>query len=512
MAIRRRFPLRRVNIDRDVSDKTRMGAMDSQSQVRSPSQAQSQNFDFDLLCLGCGPAGEKAATQAAYFGHRVAIVEQCARPGGAMVNTGTVPSKALRETALLCSAFNRRPIPGTNFRLDRSLSVPRFMAHRLLLEQQEHDRIESSIDRHDISVLFGRGRVIDAHTIEVTAADGKTHRATSRFILIATGSSPLRPSHIPFDQPNVVDADGVLNLPRLPASMIIVGGGVIGCEYASIFAEMGVHITLIHNGDHILPFVDHECRERLVESMIQQDVDFVPNRSVASVKTAGAERVEVTLDDGRTLSAEALLWAAGRCSNTVNLGLEQTGVKMGQRGLVVVDEHYRTNIESIYAAGDVIGFPALAATSMEQGRIAACHMFGLDFKKKLGHIMPIGLYTIPAISMVGLTMDEARTKNVDVVVGRALYRDNVRGRMLGDNSGLLKCLFDRQPPHALLGATIVGEDATELIHQAQMAIAAGLGIEYFISACFNYPSLSELFKYAAYNALQAMKEERRAAA
>jgi NAD(P) transhydrogenase len=314
---------------------------------------------------------------------------------------------------------------------------------------------------------------------------------------------------VPFDRPNVVDADGVLNLSRIPESMIIVGGGVIGCEYASIFAEMGVHITLIHNGDCILPFVDAECRERLVESLKMQEVDFVANRSVATTPPPRSDgrRVDVTLDDGRPLAAQALLWAAGRCSNTTDLGLESVGVRLGQRGLIVVDEHYRTNVESIYAAGDVIGFPALAATSMEQGRIAACHMFSIEFKKRLASIMPIGLYTIPAISMVGLSENEARAKNMRVIIGRAHYRENVRGRMLGDERGLLKCVFNCTSPHALVGAAVVGEDATELIHQAQMAIAAGIGIEYFIGACFNYPSLSEMFKYAAYSALQAMKAQ-----
>lgn len=466
--------------------------------------AMEPQYDFDLVCIGCGPAGEKAATQAAYFGHRVAIIEKEARPGGAMVNTGTVPSKALRETALLCSAFNRRPLPGMDFKLDRTMSVPRFMARRHLMEQQEHDRIETAIDRHNISVLFGRGRMIDAHTIEIASPEGPKQTLTARFVLIATGSSPLRPAHIPFDKPNVVDADGVLQLKRLPASMIIVGGGVIGCEYASIFAEIGVHVTLIHNGDHILPFLDAECREHLRDSMARQGVDFMPNRSVATVE-ARKDNVSVTLDDGRTLSAECLLWAAGRCSNTTDLGLEQAGVTLGQRGLITVNQHYQTNVPSIYAAGDVIGFPALAATSMEQGRIAACHMFNVAFKSKLTDVMPIGLYTIPAVSMVGLSPEDAIKQRIDLVIGRASYRDNVRGRMLGDDSGLLKCLFDRRAPHALLGAMIVGEDATELVHQAQMAIVAGLGIEYFINACFNYPSLSELYKYAAYSALQAMK-------
>lgn len=459
--------------------------------------------EYDLICIGCGPAGEKAATQAAYFGHRVAIVEQQAQPGGAMVNTGTVPSKALRETALLCSAFNRRPIPGVEFELDRSLSPARFMARRHLIEQQEHDRIESSMDRHGIQVHHGRGKLIDAHSVSITANDETQTQIRGRFILIATGSSPLRPSHIPFDLPYVVDADGVLNLERMPESMIIVGGGVIGCEYASIFAEINVQVTLVHTGPHVLPFVDSECRDRLLASMRERGVTIMPDKAVAGAEPHRARGVRVQFEDGGNATAEALLWAAGRSSNSAGLGLEQVGVNLGQRGLIVVDEHYRTNVPSIYAAGDVIGFPALAATSMEQGRIAACHMFNIDFKTKLANEMPIGLYTIPAVSMVGISEAEARKAGRDVVIGRTLYRYNARGRMLGDEQGLLKCVFDRNT-RMLLGATIVGEDATELIHLAQCVLAHGGGIDYFIGACFNYPSLSELYKYAAYSALQSM--------
>jgi len=460
--------------------------------------------DYDLICIGCGPAGEKASTQAAYFGHPVAIVEQHATPGGAMVNTGTIPSKALRETALLCSAFNRRPLPGMDFRVDHNVSVAKFMARRHMIEQQEHDRIESSFDRQGIDVHHGRGRLIDATTVEVTTENGKTHRIRGRFVLISTGSSPLRPKHIPFDHPSVVDADGVLNLERIPARMIIVGGGVIGCEYASIFAEISVKVTLVHNGDHVLPFVDAECRQHLVQAMTDQGVDFRPNCAVKTVEPQLDGSVRVIFEDGTEATTDVLLWAAGRTSNSQNLGLESVGVEMGDRGLIKVNAHYQTNVPTIYAAGDVIGFPALAATSMEQGRIASCHMFGQTFKTGLTHLMPIGLYTIPAVSMIGQSMEQALREGHDPVIGTADYRYNVRGRMLGDDRGLLKCVFDRQSK-ALLGATIVGEDATELIHLAQCVIANGGGIDYFINTCFNYPSLGELYKYAAYSALQAMK-------
>jgi len=460
--------------------------------------------DYDLICIGCGPAGEKAATQAAYFGHRVAIVEQQATPGGAMVNTGTIPSKALRETALLCSAFNRRPLPGMNFRVDHNVSVARFMARRHMIEQQEHDRIESSFDRQGIDVHHGRGRLIDATTVEITTESGEKHQIRGRFVLICTGSSPLRPKHIPFEHPSVVDADGVLNLSRIPARMIIVGGGVIGCEYASIFAEINVDVTLVHNGDHVLPFVDAECRQHLVQAMSDQGVTFRPNCAVKTVEPQPDGSVRMIFEDGSDATTDVLLWAAGRTSNSLNLGLESVGVEMGERGLIKVNAHYQTNIPTIYAAGDVIGFPALAATSMEQGRIASCHMFGQTFKSKLTHLMPIGLYTIPAVSMIGQSLEQAEKAGHEVVIGTAQYRYNVRGRMLGDEQGLLKCQFDRQNK-ALLGATIVGEDATELIHLAQCVIANGGGIDYFINTCFNYPSLGELYKYAAYSALQAMK-------
>lgn len=463
--------------------------------------------EYDLICIGSGPAGEKAASQASYFGHSVAIVERHMRPGGAMVNSGTLPSKALRETALLCSSFNRRPLPGVNMRLDRSISVSRFMAQRHLLEQQEHDRIEQSIDRHNIDVYAGTGRLKDAFTVVVEQADGETIQLRAKNILICTGSSPVRPSHVPFDLPNVVDADEVLEMSHLPESMIVVGGGVIGSEYACVFAEMGVQVTLVHTGDCILPFLDPECRQHLVQSMTNTGVAFMPNVSVKTVEGHANSKVRVTFENGETVTAETVLWAAGRSSNTANLGLEEVGVQMGNRGLILVDEHYRTNVPSIYAAGDVIGFPALASTSMEQGRVAACSMFNIDFKKQLSPNMPMGIYTIPSVATVGISFEQAQKEGRNIVVGRAMYRDNLRGRMLGDEEGMVKCIFDAET-HALLGAAVVGEDATELIHLAQAVIESGRGIEHFIHTCFNYPSLCEMYKYAAYNALQAIASRR----
>ncbi len=461
--------------------------------------------EFDLVCLGCGPAGEKAATQAAWFGYRVAVVERLPTPGGAMVNTGTIASKALRETALLCSALRRRPLPGAGAEcaVDRTLSVAKLMAQRFRVQYQEHDRIESSLDRSRVRVLRGQGRIEDPNTVAVEAADGTVTRLRTRFILIATGSSPARPENIPFNHPGVVDADAVLDLSSIPGTMVVVGGGVIGCEYACTFAELGSAVTLVHPREELLPFIDSECRNHLTRAMVDAGIEIRLNTTIDHVTPQANGTVTAYTDQSEALRCDVLLWAAGRYSNTQDIGLENAGIAARDRGLIEVNDRYQTSVPNIYAAGDVIGFPALASTSMEQGRIAACHMFGINFKTRLAETVPFGLYTIPALSTVGLSEKQALDQGREVVVGRALYRYNVRGRMLGDEEGILKCVFDRGD-RKLLGATIVGESATELIHLAQFTINAGAGCDEFINACFNYPSLSELYKYAAYDALQAL--------
>lgn len=467
---------------------------------------------YDLICLGCGPAGEKAATQAAWYGKRVAIIERADRPGGAMVNTGTIPSKALRETALLCSSFRRRPVPGLSLDIRPNVSISGFMAHKLLVQQEEHDRIEQSIDRHGIDVHRGHGRFLDAHTIELEQPDGTRTLLSAAFILIATGSAPHQPDFLPFSHRSVVDADGVLALERMPRSMAIVGGGVIGCEYACVFAEMGAAVTLIEPRDALLPFLDAECRELLDRAMKDVDIDLRLNTTVNRVEAHGDDQVTLIPEPtdgapgGDPLTVDVLLWAAGREGNTRDLGLDRVGITPNKRGYLAVDAHYRTNIPSVYAAGDVVGYPALASTSMEQGRVAACHMFGIDFKQSVAATFPMGIYTIPPIAMIGLTQAQAEEAGRTVVVGRAPFRNNARGRMVGDGTGVLKAIFDRRT-RALLGAQIVGTQATELIHFAHPLIAQGLGIDYLIDACFNYPSLTELYKYAAYHALQQMSAE-----
>lgn len=450
---------------------------------------------------------------AASAGRRVAIVERESMPGGAMVNTGTIASKVLRETALMCSAFRRRPVPGVEFALDRGMSLPRFMARKTLVQIEEHDRIERSIDRHGIDVIRGIGRVAGEHLIEVTRPDRSTEVIDTEFLLIATGSRPNRPGNVDFTCPAVVDCEGILQLDRMPESIIVVGAGVIGCEYACIFAEMGVHVTLIEPRESIMPFLDREIREVLVSRMREISIEIVYGAMPDAVVGHPEGHASLRTKDGRQFDASIVLWSLGRVGNTDGIGLEGVGLVPDQRGLLKVDESYRTSVPWIYAAGDVIGFPALASTSLEQGRIAACSMFGITYRDRLAATVPIGIYTIPAVAGVGLTEDEAKAKGLDVVIGRARYRNNPRGRMLGDDQGLCKMVFCATDGR-LLGASIVGEDSTEQIHVAQAVIAMNGGIDFFLEMCFNYPSLGELFKYAAIDAretLSARQSMRRAA-
>lgn len=460
---------------------------------------------FDLICIGSGPAGESAAAQAAKFGRRAAVVECAPRPGGAMVNTGTVASKVLRETALVASALRRRPIPGLTTNPLAELSMQRFMARRTLVQMEEHDRIEERLDLAGVEILRGRGEIVDMNTVRVVRPDGSAQLFTTGYMLVATGSTPARSKTVDFSHPAVVDADGILSLEAMPRSLVIVGAGVIGSEYASIFAELGVAVTLVEPRSTLMRFLDEEIRAVLERGMREQGIELLFNTSAARIEGTSDGRARTILSDGREIVSDCALWSLGRNGNTRGLGLESVGVKPDERGIVAVDTHYRTDCPTVFAAGDVIGFPALASTSMEQGRIAACHMFGIPFLTRLADTVPIGIYTIPAVASVGLTEEQARSGGRDVVIGRGHYRDNARGRMLGDDQGLLKAVFDRHT-RMLIGVSIVGEDATELVHLGQQAIAAGHGLQHLIESCFNYPSLTELYKAAAFDALSQLGE------
>jgi len=454
--------------------------------------------DFDLIVIGSGPAGEKGAAQAAYFGKRVALVEQAAVLGGASANTGTLPSKTLRESALFLSGLSQRDLYGVRYTIQDDVTIGTFMYREERVVAKQRELVQQNLARHGVALLRGRATLDGAHSLRVEDSAG-VHSYTADVILIATGSHPYRPAHVPFDDRRVCDSDSILRLDRIPASLVIVGGGVIGSEYACLFAALGVRVTLTDARDRVLPFLDSEIVGLLAERMRALGIDLRLGVEVAAI-TASEAGVRTALNDGRSVDSEALLFAAGRSGNVDGLNLDGVGVTVNARGHIHVNEHYQTSVPSIYAAGDVIGFPALAATAMEQARLAMCHAFRLTYKTQLAAILPYGIYTIPEISAAGASEDDLRHRGIPYEVGRAKFGNNARGMIIGDTEGLLKLVFD---PHTqrLLGVHIIGEDATELVHIGISCMYYQGTIDSFIQSAFNYPTLSEAYKYAAYDGL-----------
>jgi NAD(P) transhydrogenase len=485
------------------------------------------SYDYDLVVIGSGPAGEKGAAQAAYFGKRVAVIEKAPAPGGAAVHTGTVPSKTLRETALFLSGHRQAELYGIRVSLDRSRAVPKLMSRKEKVIACEVERIHWNLDRHKVDYLHGAARLVDPHTVELATTGDGTRRVTGEFILVATGSVPFNPPNIPFDDPDVDDSDTILDVDRLPDSMAVIGAGVIGCEYASMFAALGVKVTLVEPRNELLSFLDADMSEALRVAMIGNGIDVRLETGAGEIKRVGGYiTVQLTyaspehigrgpafkMPEGKAgaakgeLAVEKLLFAAGRSGATAGLDLEGAGVKLGKRGYIEVDADYRTAVPSIYAAGDVIGFPALASTSMEQARVAVCHAFGFTYKRQVSELLPYGIYTIPEVSCVGLSEEDAIARGKSVVVGKALYKHNARGRIFGDEDGMVKLVFEKGS-HALLGAHCIGDRATELVHIGQAIIMLGGRVETLIEMVFNYPTLSECYKYAAYDALGKLAQQ-----
>ena len=453
---------------------------------------------FDLVVIGGGPAGERGAAQAAYFGKRVAVVERASEPGGAAVHTGTLPSKTLREAGLFLSGYRQRDLYGVNVDVDRDLTVARLLGRKDVVEGLETERIHKNLERHKIELIRGVGRVTGPNAVAVVSPDGE-RELEADFILIVTGSSPHRPQGVPYDDEDVHDADGILQIDHLPRTLVVIGGGVIGCEYACMFAALGIEVHLIDPRPALLPFLDAEMGERLAEAMTALGVRLHLERQLDHVaRDAGA--LVTTLTSGAEIEADTVLIASGRGGNTRGLGLEEVGVEVDRRGYIVVDEDFRTAVPSIYAAGDVVGFPALASVSMEQARVAVCHAFGFTYKRQVAELYPYGVYTIPEVSCVGLSEEEAIKRGIDVVVGRARFADNVRGQIVGDRDGMVKLVFDRSN-RKLIGCHVIGERASELVHVGQAVITLDGTVDTFIQMVFNHPTLGETFKYAAYDAL-----------
>jgi len=453
---------------------------------------------FDLIVIGCGPAGEKAGAQAAYFGKRVAVIERADHPGGSCINTGTVPSKTLRESALYFSGLKQRGLYGIDYSLKENLTVQDFMHHERAVVEMERARILKNLQLHKIEYMGGQASFEDAHTVSVRSATG-TRTLRGEVVLISTGSKPHRPPEISFDDIHTFDSDTFLKLERIPKSLAVIGGGVIGCEYASMFMALGVDVTLVDGRDRLLPFLDGEISDRLRDRLASLGMHFWFNERPIKVENSSTGAT-LQMKSGKTLQTEAALFAAGRRAAVDGLALEKAGLALNDRGYIPVDENYRTSVPGVYAAGDVIGFPALASTSMEQGRVAVCHAFGFKYKQRVASMLPMGIYTIPEISAAGETEDSCKEKKIDYVVGRARYENNARGHITGDTAGMLKLIFARADKK-LLGVSIIGENATELIHIGMMVLDNGLTIDEFIQQVFNYPTLSELYKYAAYDGL-----------
>lgn len=463
---------------------------------------------YDLIVIGSGPAGEKGAAQAAYFGKKVALIEREPVLGGTCVNTGTIPSKTLRESALHLSGFRQRGFRQSVDVTIRGITIDDFMYRKQLVVEKEWLRIEENLQHHAIDRYLGRASFVSPTQVAVTNSRNPEVLEASK-ILIATGSSPHRPPEVPFDDDAVCDSDTILRIEKIPATLAVVGAGVIGCEYASIFAALGVQVHLVDARSTLLPHMDREIvRVLLGEMQTRLGVTLHLACEVQNVEKCQGE-VALTLRNGTCIVVDKVLYAAGRNGNVGDLDLDRAGVRTGKRGLILVDEHYQTNVPNIYAAGDVIGFPALASTSMEQARVAMVHAFDLKYKTRVNPMLPYAIYTIPELSTIGVTEEECRDKALPHEVGRAYYRNNARGQIIGDTKGMIKLVFDPQTLK-LLGVHIVGENASELIHVGMAVMQFEGTINAFIDAVFNYPTLSDAYKYAAYDGLGNVARKRAA--
>jgi NAD(P) transhydrogenase len=454
-------------------------------------------YDFDLLALGSGPSGQRAAVQAAKLGKRAAVVEVGRSLGGVCIQTGTIPSKTFREAVL---AIASRP-PAAS---DGDLVPGRPTASQLLsrvadVVRREAEVVENQLTRNDVTILRGRGAFQDPHSIRVTGDSG-ARVVTAENVAITVGTRAAEPAGAALDRDVAITSDDIMSLRRLPRAMTVVGGGVIGVEYASIFAALGIAVTLVEQRERLLDWVDREIVDELVHQMRKRNVTFRLGEGVERLafEEGPARRAVLLLESGKRIVADLVLFSSGRIGATADLGLEAAGLQADARGRIPVDAEFRTPVSHIFAAGDVIGSPALAATSSEQGRLAACHAFGAAAGALEPHF-PIGIYAIPEISMVGPPEQELTAQRVPYETGVARYREIARGQILGDDSGLFKMLFHRED-RRLLGAHAIGTGATELIHIGQAVLGLGGGLDYFLRTVFNYPTLAECYKVAALNA------------
>ncbi len=463
-------------------------------------------YDYDLFVIGSGPAGQRAAIQAAKLGKRVAIAERRAVVGGAWINTGTIPSKTLREAVLYLSGYRVRGIYGMSYSVKQDISMSDLLVRTDHVVRHELDVARHQLLRNGVELITAEASFVDPNRLRLASVtDGGQRTVAADKIVLATGTSATRDPDIAFDGRQILTSDDIPNSDFIPKSMAVVGAGVIGSEYASMFAALGVRVTLIDKRERLLDFIDAEVVDALVYHLRENRVTLRLGEEVTAielVETELGEQVRIHLASGKKLTTEQALYSIGRTGSTQKLRLDVVGVQPDERHRIVVNEHYQTEVPNIYAVGDVIGFPSLASTSMEQGRLAACHAFGVE-GESLPALFPHGIYTIPEISVVGKNEEELTEAGVAYEVGKAQYREIARGQIIGDSSGLLKLVF-RHGTGELLGVHIIGEGASELIHIGQAVLAYGGNVDYFINTVFNYPTLAEGYKTAAFDGINRM--------
>ena len=458
--------------------------------------------DFDLLVIGSGPSGQKAAIAAAKLDRRVAIVERPNMIGGVCLNTGTIPSKTMREAVLYLTGLDQREMYGQSYRVKEEITIADLAARTLHVVSRETDVVRSQLSRNRVTILAGNGKFAGPNTVEVDDGHGRVRTVTADSIVIAVGTRPARPASVAFDEKTIIDSDGIVHLEEVPRTMVVAGAGVIGIEYASMFAALGCKVTVVEQRDRMLEFCDLEVVEALKFHLRDLAVTFRFGETVTSVD-AREDGAIATLASGKRIPADTVLYSAGRQGATEDLSLEAAGLDADKRGRIVVDEFFRTKVPHIYAVGDVIGFPALAATSMEQGRLAAHHACG-EPVHTANLLQPIGIYSIPEISFIGRTEDQLTADCVPFEVGVSRYRELARGQIIGDSYGVLKLLVSPED-RTLLGVHVFGTQATELVHIGQAVMGCGGTVDYLVDAVFNYPTLAESYKVAALDATNKMR-------
>ncbi|MDT7724596.1 MAG: transhydrogenase [Actinomycetota bacterium] len=462
-----------------------------------------REYDYDLIVIGSGPGGQKAAIAAAKLGKRVAIIDKHDMVGGVCVNTGTIPSKTLREAVLYLTGMNQRELYGASYRVKQDITIADLMSRTQHVVGREVQVVRAQLMRNHVDLVVGVGSFVDPHTVAVEGRHrGDRTSMSAAFIVIATGTKPARPSQVDFDAERVLDSDEILQLESIPSSLVVVGAGVIGIEYASMFAALGARVTVVEQREKMLEFCDPEIVESLKFHLRDQAVTFRFGEKVANV-VASEQATVTTLVSGKRIPAEMVMYSAGRQGLTEALNLELAGITADNRGRLKVDENYRTPVPHIYAVGDVIGFPALAATSMDQGRLAAYHAFD-EPTNELASLQPIGIYSIPEISYCGATEAELTSSSVPYEVGIARYRELARGQITGDSYGMLKLLVSTTD-RKLLGVHVFGTGATDLVHIGQAVMGCGGTVDYLVDTVFNYPTLSEAYKVAALDATNKIR-------